>query len=252
MSLNTALMVAQVHQAVQRTGNTASVAYDGHDNDYEPFTQPQWNMLFEKLKSINYRFTKSRIKIPIDDITSMRLNDFISPSEGRVVVVAVNATQTPLTEGIFTATNFPHIDDYANDPQERAMAADQIQKLQSRRSIVADSSARKDPFFIFSWILTNNLESILNGASIAQLALDRAYDHIFWRGLNAFTPLSFPNVLYMDFVGTADWGPPDFNGRKWPATPPAGGVSRCHAASYGSQLANRESKHVHSAGLVYL
>jgi hypothetical protein len=192
------------------------------DNDYKAFTQAQWNTLYQKLNGINHRFVNSKIKSANDDITSMRLNELISSNEGRVLIVALENTQVPYTDGIFTATNFPHIDDYANKPQERAMAADQIQKLQARRSIVVDAGARKDPFFIFSWTLTSDPTSLLRGNSIAELALDRAYDHLFWRGLNAFTPFSFPNVLYMDFFGTADWAPKQGNEKKWPAIPPAG------------------------------
>src|ERR1700712_2809512 len=192
------------------------------DNDYKAFTQAQWDTLYQKLNGINHRFVNSKIKTANDDITMLRLNELISPSEGRVLIVALENAQVPFTNGIFTATNFPHVDDYANKLQERAMAADQIQKLQAQRSIVANSGAPKDPFFLFSWTLTSDAGSILRGTSIAQLALDRAYDHIFWRGLNSFTPASFPNVLYMDFFGTADWAPRQGNDKKWPATPPAG------------------------------
>ncbi|KAF2423519.1 PLC-like phosphodiesterase [Tothia fuscella] len=192
------------------------------ENGYRVFSQFQWSTLFQKLQSLNHRFNSTRIIWPTDDLTSMRLNEFITATEGRVLIIASDAPNALPREGIFPAVNFPLIDSYANTPKERQMASDQIQKLHQARVITDDNALRKDHFFIFSWTLTSNFESILKGKSIAHLALDLAYDSIFWRAYNSFTPESFPNVLYMDFFGTADWAPAVPGVSQWPSTPPNG------------------------------
>jgi hypothetical protein len=192
------------------------------ENGYRAFTQAQWLELYQKLKNINHRFISTKTPTITDDLTAMRLNEFISPTEGRVLIIGSDAPEALLSEGIFARTNLPVFDSYANTPNERLMATNQLQKLERERSITADDAQRKDTFFILSWTLTNNVESILKGKSIAHLALDLAYDSIFWRAYNSFTPESYPNVLYMDFLGTADWAPTIPGQPKWPAMPPDG------------------------------
>jgi hypothetical protein len=192
------------------------------DNGYRTFTPMQWLELYQKLKNINHRFISDKTPTITDDLTEMRLNEFVSQTEGRVLIIASDAPEALLSEGIFARTNFPLFDRYANTPRERLMATDQLQKLESQRWIVADDKSRKDTFFILSWTLTSNVESILRGKSIAHLALDLAYDSLFWRAYNSFTPQSYPNVLYMDFMGTADWAPSIPGQPRWPAMPPNG------------------------------
>lgn len=192
------------------------------ENGYRPFTPAQWLELYQKLKNLNHRFISAKVPTITDDLTGMRLNEFISQTEGRVLIIASDAPEAFLSEGIFARTNFPLVDSYANTPKERQMATDQLEKLHKQRLIVPDDISRKDTFFILSWTLTSNVESILRGKSIAHLAVDLAYDSIFWRAYNSFTPQSYPNVLYMDFFGTADWAPTIPGQPRWPEMPPKG------------------------------
>lgn len=84
------------------------------------------------------------------------------------------------------------------------MKSDQLAKLTANRNIVADPSARKDGFHVLSWLITQQPEDVLNpDRAILNLAAD-AFDDLVSDGWNAFTPQTFPNVLFVDALGIRD------------------------------------------------
>jgi hypothetical protein len=175
------------------------------DNDYKDLTQAQWNSLFDALKGLNNRFTVANPGST--DYSNTVLNDFIG-SSASVFVFAQLPSGISLgdyaTQGFYMQDNLPIYDNYANSNSAATMQADQLSKLKAQRNLVADAGQRKDVFHIFSWTLTQQAEDVLNfDRAIMNLAVS-VYDNLFVEAFNAFTPESFPNVLYIDAVGIRD------------------------------------------------
>lgn len=175
------------------------------DNDYKDLSQDQWNKLFDQLKGINNRFTAD--KPGSHDFTGNTLGSFIT-DRASVFIFAQLPSGISLgdyaNQGFFTQDNFPIYDSYSNSNDAETMKKDQLSKLKTERNLVADDAKRKDKFHIFSWTLTQQAEDVLNfDKAIMNLAVS-VYDPLFVDAFNAFTPESFPNVLYIDAVGIRD------------------------------------------------
>ncbi|KAI1552063.1 hypothetical protein PtrCC142_001146 [Pyrenophora tritici-repentis] len=84
------------------------------------------------------------------------------------------------------------------------MKTDQIAKLKANRNIVASNTERKDVFHIFSWTLTQQPEDVLNFDKAVMNMAATAFDQLVSDAWNAFTPQSFPNVLFVDSLGVRD------------------------------------------------
>lgn len=175
------------------------------DNDYKDLSQDQWNKLFDTLKGLNHRFT---VQNPgKTDFSNKVLNDFIADGPS-VFTIAQLPSGISLgdyaNQGFFNQDNFPFYDSYANSNNADTMKKDQLDKLKAERNLVADAAKRKDKFHIFSWTLTQQAEDVLIlDKAIMNLAVS-VYDNLFVDAFNAFTPESFPNVLYIDAVGIRD------------------------------------------------
>ncbi|PGH12173.1 hypothetical protein AJ79_04468 [Helicocarpus griseus UAMH5409] len=166
------------------------------DNGYKPFNDDQWSKTFDLFEGVNHR--KGGIT---GDLTERTINDYIGNGEAAVIIIASGGPVRP-DKGIYlTRQQFPRYDSYSNSDEIVAMADDQIAKLKGNRNIVADNAQRKDVFHVLSWTLT--LFRVID-QTIADYAIELAYDPLFWRAYHAFTPFSYPNVLYMDFIGSAE------------------------------------------------
>lgn len=175
------------------------------DNDYKELNQDQWNKLFDQLKGINNRFTVE--KPDKTDFSGKVLNDFIA-DHASVFIIAQLPSGVSLgdyaSQGFFNQDNFPFYDSYSNSNDAGKMQQDQLDKLKAERNLVADDGQRKDKFHLLSWTLTQQAEDVLNpDKAIMNLAVS-VYDALFVDAFNAFTPESFPNVLYIDAVGIRD------------------------------------------------
>jgi len=84
------------------------------------------------------------------------------------------------------------------------MRDNQLKKLTGERKIVTDSAQRKDKFHILSWTLTQRPEDMLNPDRAILNLNAAAFDDLVEKAWNAFTPESFPNVLYVDTLGIRD------------------------------------------------
>ncbi|KAJ8117833.1 hypothetical protein OPT61_g1057 [Boeremia exigua] len=175
------------------------------DNDYKELDQKQWDSLFDKLKDIKNRHT---VKDPGDtDFSTKVLGDFIT-DRASVFVLAQLPSGVKLgsyaSQGFYESKHFPFYDSYSNSNDLSTMRDDQLEKLKTERNIVSDSASRKEKFHILSWTLTQQAEDVLN--------LDRAilnmnaetFDDLVEKAWNAFSPESFPNVLFVDALGIRD------------------------------------------------
>ncbi|KAF2712462.1 PLC-like phosphodiesterase [Pleomassaria siparia CBS 279.74] len=175
------------------------------DNDFKDLNQDQWNQLFEALKGLNNRFT---VTAPgTEDFSNKKLGDFITD---RASVFVLNQLPGGISlgayadQGFFNQDHFPLFDSYSESDDAGKMKADQIQKLKDNRNLVADAALRKDKFHIFSWTLTQGVEDVLNpDKAIMNLGVS-VFDDLVFDAFNAFTPESFPNVLYVDSLGIRD------------------------------------------------
>ncbi|KAF2007103.1 PLC-like phosphodiesterase, partial [Amniculicola lignicola CBS 123094] len=175
------------------------------DHDYTELSQTQWNSLFDALKGINSRFT---VQNPgRTDFTNRVLGDFITDRASIFIVAQLPGGITLgdyANQGFFSGDNFPQFDSYSDSNEVGTMSKDQLKKLKEERNIVADGSQRKDRFHILSWTLTQHPEDVLNpDKAIMNLGVE-ASDSLYVEAFNAFTPQSYPNVLYVDAIGIRD------------------------------------------------
>lgn len=175
------------------------------DNDYKELNQEQWNKLFEQLKGINNRFTVENPEKT--DFSSNTLGSFIN-DRASVFIIAQLPGGVELgdyaSQGFFHQDNFPFYDSYANTNDYEKMKNDQLDKLKAERNLVANDAERKDKFHIFSWTMTQQPEDVLNFENAIMNLATKVYDDLFVDAFNAFTPESFPNVLYVDAIGIRD------------------------------------------------
>lgn len=175
------------------------------DNKYKDLSQAQWNSLFDTLKGINNRYIVSNPGNT--DFTNKVLGDFIT-DRASVFIFAQLPNGISLgdyaNQGFYSGQNFPYFDSYSNTNNQNNMKTDQFKKLKDNRNIVADTSQRKDKFHVLSWLLTQQPEDVLIfERAIMNLAAE-AFDDLVSDGWNAFTPESFPNVLFVDALGIRD------------------------------------------------
>jgi hypothetical protein len=175
------------------------------DNQYVDLSQDQWNKLFDTLKGINDRFT---VKNPgTTDFSNKVLGDFIT---NRASVFIVSRLPNGITlgdyanQGFYSDVHFPLSDYYSETNNRDVMKADQFAKLRSARNIVADPATRRDTFHVLSWTLTQQAEDVLIYDKAILNMGAAAFDDLVSEAWNAFTPQSFPNVLYVDALGIRD------------------------------------------------
>ncbi|KAF2203413.1 PLC-like phosphodiesterase [Delitschia confertaspora ATCC 74209] len=175
------------------------------DNDYKDLTQAQWNSLFSTLRGLNFRMENANPGNT--DFSNKVLNEFIQDKASVFILAQLPggiALGDYANQGFFNQDNLPMYDSYSETNNRGKMEDDQIKKLKDNRNLVSDAGARKDKFHIFSWTLTQQAEDVLNlDKAIMNLGVS-VYDDLFSKAYNAFTPESFPNVIYVDALGIRD------------------------------------------------
>ncbi|OAX80911.1 hypothetical protein ACJ72_04748 [Emergomyces africanus] len=165
------------------------------ENGYKRFNDEQWSKTFDLFQGVTH--LRGGLE---GDLSEKKINEYIGNGQASVIIIASGGPVRP-DKGIYSTRQFPRYDSYSNTDDIVAMANDQIAKLKGNRNIVANDAERKDVFHIFSWTLT--LSRVFE-RTIASQSIELAYDPLFWRAYHAFTPFSYPNVLYMDFIGSAE------------------------------------------------
>jgi hypothetical protein len=175
------------------------------DNKYKDLSQDQWNNLFDTLKGINNRYTVTNPGNT--DFTSKVLGEFITDRASVFIFVQLPngiSLGNYVNQGFYSTANFPYYDPYSDTNNRDNMKSDQLTKLKQNRNIVSDDGARKDKFHVLSWIMTQQPEDVLIfERAIMNLAVD-VFDDLISEAWNAFTPESFPNVLFVDALGIRD------------------------------------------------
>lgn len=168
--------------------------YDTDNGDsggnYDRLTEEQWAPFLEQFRN--------GIERPCldmgSDLTEKTMYDFIGDGNGCVVTLIRNIGGT-LGDGQYSWGAINQFNSYSNTDEIMYMAEDQIAKLHSNRVILDDDDERnRDQFFILSWTLTGIIWPIQDMAA-------KAFSHLFSYGFHEFTPFSYPNVLYVDYVG---------------------------------------------------
>merc|ERR1712098_733673 len=133
----------------------------------------------------------------LDDLT---MNTLIGDGQGCVITLfrSIPATEDA-SKGFYSYGKLSAYNSYANTDEYEKMRTDQLSKLQQNRKLGKEGdSGTKDGFFLLSWTMTLGVNDIVtplaDRAAIAQSSL-------FWSAYLAFTPYSYPNVIYVDFVG---------------------------------------------------
>ncbi|EER45681.1 LysM domain-containing protein [Histoplasma capsulatum H143] len=165
------------------------------ENGYKPFNDEQWSKTFDLFEGVTH--LRGGLE---GDLSEKKMNDYIGNGQASVIILSSGGATRP-DKGIYSTRQFPRFDSYSNTDVVSTMADDQIAKLKGNRNIVANDAERKDVFHVFSWTLT--LTRVLE-RTIADQSIELAYDPLFWRAYHAFTPFSYPSVLYMDFIGSAE------------------------------------------------
>lgn len=177
---------------------------DVGEPNYSPFTQDNWNDLFEQLTGLNQLFVApSPASV---DLTMLTLSSYIGSQAAVVVVVEPSDSSITLgdysTKGFYMPGNFSVFNQYSDTNDLGTMENDQLNKLRTQRPN-PDAG-----YFLLSWTLTQDniqastcalgtADSILDLAATANPALSSAL-------LPACSSQTYPNIIYIDGVNSSD------------------------------------------------
>jgi len=168
------------------------------EQSYNRLTDDQWRPIWEKWRDGIKKPCKGFDSVArLDDLT---MNTLIGDGQGCVITLfrSIPATEDA-SKGFYSYGKLSAYNSYANTDEYEKMRTDQLSKLQQNRKLGKEGdSGTKDGFFLLSWTMTLGVNDIVtplaDRAAIAQSSL-------FWSAYLAFTPYSYPNVIYVDFVG---------------------------------------------------
>jgi len=189
-----------------KDNNELVILYLSHDLNtdlgfkaYAPFTQDEWNDLFHQLTGIyNLFFTQA------NDLTMLKLRDFIGGNRAAAVVVVVEANGISLgnyaNRGFYTPAHFRLYNKYSNNNDVHSMMKDQFDKLKNKH--------RKVKYFLLSWTLTLSPIQVVKCAvpgvlSIRDLA-NIANPYLYTKLMSYCTNQCYPNILYTDNILSSD------------------------------------------------
>ncbi|KAI5300883.1 hypothetical protein KEM55_004175 [Ascosphaera atra] len=171
------------------------------DDGYRGLKDAEWDGVFDRLEKLEKRCSGLK-----GDITNLTMNDLIGNGQACVIIVT-NGGQARPDSGIYSESSFPVVDHWSDTDSAEKMAEDQLKHLSESRHLSPD--ATKDTFLIFQWLLTLEVlenVSISDWVSIESLAVRLAYDPLFWKAWNEFTPEKYPSVILMDYIGLLQQG----------------------------------------------
>lgn len=165
---------------------------------YNRLTVDQWKPIWQKIRDNIRKPCKGFSEQKLDEFT---VNDFIGDGRGCVLIVArsIPGSESDSDKGFYLHDQLPRRNDYSNTDDYNKMREDQISKLKLNRRLGREGDPdTADEFFVLSWTMTlQPSEAITPLADRAAIALNTLY----WYAYHEFTPFSYPNVLYVDFVG---------------------------------------------------
>ncbi|HTW84053.1 MAG TPA: hypothetical protein VMD91_08315 [Candidatus Sulfotelmatobacter sp.] len=166
--------------------------------NYRPFTQTEWNGLFQELLALN-----NRSVVTTADLTQVPINQLMGNGKAGVVLIVRPAGDdislgSYANQGFYTDAQCPIFDSYSNTENLQTMISDQLQKMRTQRT------SPTSPWFLLSWTLTQGTSDALTcasggGVSIIDLA-DSANPRIYSDLYGSCTSRCYPNILYIDDV----------------------------------------------------
>lgn len=178
----------------------------GYDSDnrsapganYPRLTNEQWEPIWKKFRD---GFDKPCDVGNPNDLTDLTMNDYIGDGKGCVLTVArsIGGAQPDPKKGFYSSDSFPTSGKFSETDDYKFLADDQIARLTMNRAVKdPKDKENKDTFFVLHWETTIKASDLLT--SIAERAAS-TQSPLFWYAYNHFTPLSYPNVIYVDFLG---------------------------------------------------
>ncbi|CZS97930.1 uncharacterized protein RAG0_06810 [Rhynchosporium agropyri] len=168
------------------------------EGSYNRLTDDQWRPIWQKWRDGIKKPCKGFGAVArLDDLT---MNQLIGDGQGCVISLYHNIPAIEdASKGFYGYNKLNTYNKYAETDDYEKMRADQLAKLQQNRKLGKEGdSETKDGFFILSWTLTMGVNDwitpLSDCAAIAQSSL-------FWSAYHEFTPYSYPNIIYVDFVG---------------------------------------------------
>ena len=175
-----------------------SLNTDVGNSAYRPFTQDEWNNLFEKLSGLAHLYVSTTANV---DLTALTLNDFIA--EGPAVLLIVEDDSVALGQysgkGFYDYASFNAYNSYADSNDLNTMVSDQIKKMD-------DESGKQ--YFLLSWTLTQDGTeattcALGTASSIKELA-NEANSNLEYLLYPAISPAHYPNIIYQDNIITSN------------------------------------------------
>lgn len=168
--------------------------------DYQPFSQAEWDVLFEQLAQLNHLYVAPDPENA--DLTRLTLGDFIGNGKAAVVVVVQpDAPDIALGDyaqrGFYFYRQFDAYNSYANKDKLDEMVKDQLDKMRAVRT------SPDGQLFLLSWTLTQAAQDIVTDGRILGLAA-KANPAIYRELLPAVDPQMYPNILYVDNFSRSD------------------------------------------------
>ncbi|EKM58286.1 uncharacterized protein PHACADRAFT_90426 [Phanerochaete carnosa HHB-10118-sp] len=171
-----------------------------HGREFKPFTQEEWDRLFEQLSALDHLYVAPDPEKV--DLTRLTLNDFIGRGEAAVVVIVQpDAPDIALGDnaqrGFYFYKQFDAYNSYADKDRLEGMIQDQLEKM---RAVRTGPNAQ---LFLLSWTLTQAVQDIVSDGRILTLA-EEANPALFRHLPSAVNSQTFPNILYIDDFSHSD------------------------------------------------
>lgn len=163
---------------------------------YYRLTTRQWRPIIERIRDGIKKQCKGFGTGYLGNIT---LNEFIGDGQGCVLTIVRNIRAPMQPErGLYVYGQLGQTNQYSDTNSARRMGPDQLAKMKLHRRLGPEGHEdTRDGFFILSWTLTYKPGDLLSLMDMASIALNT----LFWQAYHQFTPYSYPNVLYVDYLG---------------------------------------------------
>ncbi|KAK5072041.1 hypothetical protein LTS08_000861 [Lithohypha guttulata] len=166
------------------------------DEDWRNLNPEEFARLLTQLEDLQHRY--SGPTGPDSDLAGLPLHTFIANSPCVLVIISDSPLVLPSSppSGIFPSTALNIYNSYTNTPIAPLMAADQINKMLTRRT------SRDSGMFLLSWTLTTPLD-IRELAKEAHSILFQPGDTGLWSTIYRNRQKgAYPNIIMVDGLGS--------------------------------------------------
>jgi hypothetical protein len=163
---------------------------------YSRLTTEQWQPIIARIRNGIKRQCRGFGTGWLGNVT---MNEFIGDGRGCVLTVVRNIDVPIDSErGIYVFGQLGQTNQYSATIEPWVMGPDQLAKMKLHRRLGPEGDPdTRDGMFVLSWTLTWEFSSPWSVMDLASVALNT----LFWQAYHEFTPYSYPNVLYVDYLG---------------------------------------------------